>query len=71
MRFAAAAALSAAQSRPFDQDALYLAGAALWRLERTEDGVELVDASRRVGFAPYRPPRGPRSAVRAAGGAPR
>ncbi|MDX6769390.1 MAG: O-antigen ligase family protein [Elusimicrobiota bacterium] len=66
LRFAASAAVTAADARPYDSAPLYLAGVALWRLQRPQDAADFFAASRAVGFAPYRPPRGARAAARRA-----
>jgi len=50
-------ALAAAESRPFSADALYLAGGALWRLHRPDDGQVFLSRSSAVRFARSEPRR--------------
>lgn len=45
--------LAAAESRPFSSDALFLAGAALWRLERPDDAAVFFRRAATVRFARY------------------
>lgn len=66
LRFALGVALRAAESRPFDAQAQYLAGATLWRLGREGDGRELVERSRRLSFTPLSAPAGERRGRRRA-----
>lgn len=50
-------ALAAAESRPFSADELFLAGAALWRLERPSDAEIYFARASAVRFARYEPIR--------------
>lgn len=57
MRLSLRYALAVADARPFNSDALYLAGETLRRLERPDDGLELFSRSHAVGFSRIEPRR--------------
>jgi len=46
-------ALAAAERRPFNTDDLYLAGTVLWRLQRAEDGRDLLVQSDKIRFSRF------------------
>ncbi len=52
LRAALAYSLATIELRPFDADALYFAGASLWRLERPADARVLLDEAQTVRFTP-------------------
>ncbi|HAM35200.1 MAG TPA: hypothetical protein DEB40_13015 [Elusimicrobia bacterium] len=53
LRTALAYALAAAADRPFDAQAVAQAASCLWRLGRSDDAEDLLEAGRRVSFEPY------------------
>lgn len=53
LRLSLRSALAAAESRPFSSDPLFLAGAALWRLERRDDAAVYFGRAAAVRFARF------------------